>query len=324
MPSSSVALGPSTLLVDGLNLFMRSYAAFPAMTSNGQQAGGIVGFISSLEKIMRETLPTQVIVVWESGGSSRKRQIFPDYKMHRRPAKLNRFYEDDIPDTVENRNWQLVTLTQVLKHLPVCQVYVPDCEADDVIGYVSRYRVGERVGLTIASSDRDFYQLLSDRVQIFSIGSKRLVTHQTLLSDMSISAQNFCLAKCVVGDDSDNIPGVKGAGFKTLSKRLPKFGRTEDYTIDDLLSDAQDQGGKVKVMAEIALAGDLIRRNWRLCYLDIANISGTQIEKINGILDSYEPVRNKLGAKRILAAEGLPTLGIDSLFFSLNFASGAR
>lgn len=323
MPSSSVALGPSTLLVDGLNLFMRSYAAFPAMTSNGQQAGGIVGFISSLEKVMRETLPTQVVVVWESGGSSRKRQIFPDYKMHRRPEKLNRFYEDDIPDTVENRNWQLVTLTQILKFLPICQVYVPDCEADDVIGYISRYRVGD-ARLTIASSDRDFYQLLSDRVQIYSIGSKRTVTHESMLSEMSISAQNFCLAKSVVGDPSDNIPGVRGVGYKTLAKRLPKFAGTDDYTIDDLVSDCRSDGGKIKTLAEIAASEDIVRRNWRLCYLDTANISGMQIEKINGILDSYEPVRNKLSAKRILVAEGLPTLGIDSLFFSLNYASGAK
>ena len=323
MPPHSAALGPSTLLVDGLNLFMRSFAAFPAMTSNGQQAGGIVGFISSLEKIMRETLPTQVIVVWESGGSSRKRAIFPDYKQNRRPAKLNRFYEDDIPDTVENRNWQLVTLTQILKLLPMCQVYVPDCEADDVIGYISRYRVGAN-RLTIASSDRDFYQLLSDRVQIFSIGSKRVVTDQTLLSDMSISAQNFCLAKCVVGDDSDNIPGVKGVGFKTLAKRLPKFAGTDDYSIDDLVSDCRSAGSKVKSLAEAASSEDLIRRNWRLCYLDVANIAGTQIEKVNGILDAYEPVRNKLGAKRILVAEGLPAAGIDSLFFSLNYAIGGK
>lgn len=323
MPPHSSALGPSTLLVDGLNLFMRSFAAFPAMTSNGQQAGGIVGFISSLEKIMRETLPTQVIVVWESGGSSRKRAIFPDYKLNRRPAKLNRFYEDDIPDTVENRNWQLVTLTQILKFLPMCQVYVPDCEADDVIGYISRYRVGEN-RITIASSDRDFYQLLADRVQIFSIGSKRIVTDQTLLTDMSISAQNFCLAKCVVGDDSDNIPGVKGVGFKTLSKRLPKFAGTDDYSIDDLVSDCRSAGSKVKSLAEVAASEDLIRRNWRLCYLDVANIAGTQIEKVNGILDAYEPVRNKLGAKRILVAEGLPAAGIDSLFFSLNYAIGGK
>jgi 5'-3' exonuclease len=323
MPPHSAALGPSTLLVDGLNLFMRSFAAFPAMTSNGQQAGGVVGFISSLEKLMREALPTQVIVVWESGGSSRKRAIFSDYKMNRRPAKLNRFYEDDIPDTVENRNWQLVTLTRILRCLPICQVYVPDCEADDVIGYISRYRVGEN-RITIASSDRDFYQLLSDRVQIFSIGSKRFVTHQTLHADMGISAVNFCLAKCVAGDDSDNIPGVKGVGFKTLARRLLKFGGTDDYSIDDLVTDCRSAGSKVRAFGEIAASEDIIRRNWRLCYLDVSNISGTQIEKINSVLDSYEPVRNKFEAKRILAHEGLPALGIDSLSFSLNYASGGR
>jgi 5'-3' exonuclease len=243
--------------------------------------------------------------------------------MNRRPEKLNRFYEDDIPDTVENRNWQLVTLTKILKFLPICQVYVPDCEADDVIGYISRYRVGDS-RITIASSDRDFYQLLTERVQIYSIGSKRTVTHDSMLSDMGISAQNFCLAKSVVGDESDNIPGVRGVGYKTLAKRLPKFASSEDYAIDDLVSDCRSSSSKIKSLAEIAASEDIVRRNWRLCYLDVANISGTQIERVNGVLDSYEPIRNKLSAKRILAAEGLPTLVIDSLFFTLNYASGAK
>ncbi len=138
---------------------------------------------------------------------------------------------------------------------------------------------------------------------------------------MKISARNFCLAKSVVGDDSDNIPGVPGVGFKTLAARLPKFALDEDYDIGSLLSDAACLT-KIKAMSSIASSESIIRRNWSLCYLDTANLAGTQIERINGILDCYEPVRNKLSAKRILVSEGLPTIGIDSLFFSLKFASG--
>ena len=94
------------LLVDGLNLFMRHYVAHPAIGSNGDQIGGIVGFLNALSRFVSQYKPDEIIVVWESGGSQRKRQIFKEYKKKRKPQKLNRYY-DEIPDSVENRNYQL-------------------------------------------------------------------------------------------------------------------------------------------------------------------------------------------------------------------------
>src|SRR5271157_2653521 len=87
------------LIVDGLSLFVRSYCAFPQMTGNGEQFGGCIGFMKTLKRITYETSPTAVYVCWESGGSSRRRALLPEYKLNRAPGKLNRFYEDDIPDT---------------------------------------------------------------------------------------------------------------------------------------------------------------------------------------------------------------------------------
>ena len=104
--------------------------------------------------------PKRVYVVWESGGSKRKRDLFPDYKQGRRPQKLNRYYEQDIPDTIQNRNYQVKLLVDILSCFPVTQLYVEDSEADDAIGYMCKYKLHTDENVVI-SSDHDFYQLLN-------------------------------------------------------------------------------------------------------------------------------------------------------------------
>ena len=89
-----------------------------------------------VEKISHEIQPRQMCVVWEGGGSSRRKALYSDYKQQRRPEKLNRFYEDDIPDSDDNRQHQLITLIGLVKNLPIRQLYVSDCEGDDVIAYL--------------------------------------------------------------------------------------------------------------------------------------------------------------------------------------------
>ena len=132
------------LIIDGLNLFTRHYVAHPAVSENGEQVGGIIGFLYGVLNLVEQYKPTQVIVVWESGGSSRRRSIFKNYKSKRRPQKLNRYYEDDLPDSVQNRNYQIASLVKLIDFLPVLQIYVPDCEADDVIGFISRNTFRDR------------------------------------------------------------------------------------------------------------------------------------------------------------------------------------
>ena len=124
------------LIVDGANAFVRAYCAYPSVSSHGYQLGGYAGFIKSLTRLVSDHAPESVIIVWEGGGSQRRRKIFPDYKMNRRPWKLNRFYADDIPDSDENRVHQMIALVKFLKCLPIWQLYADDAEGDDVIGFL--------------------------------------------------------------------------------------------------------------------------------------------------------------------------------------------
>jgi len=300
-----------TLLVDGLNLFIRHYVAHPAMSDNGAQVGGITGFYYNLIDIVERFKPDQTIIIWEAGGSKRKRDLFKDYKKKSRPQRLNRYY-DDIPDTLENRNYQLGLLVDLLDRFPVKQIYVEDCEADDVIGYLCRYKIKNDIKL-ILSSDHDYYQLLNENTKIWSPTLKSLVDSDKAINRFGIHPNNFCLAKAVVGDKSDNINGVPSVGYKILSKRFPKFKEKPDYSIDAFINDAKvlHQAKQRKTISSILDNVDIIKRNYKLVMLDIQNLAHVQVQKINETIETKIKNVDKMSALRLLLKQGIKNLNID-------------
>jgi len=307
------------MFVDGLNVHMRHFVANPSINESGLQVGGVVGFLKGLQLLIDRFTPKAVYVVWESGGSPRRRSIFPDYKSKRRPQKLNRYYGNDIPDTVENRNYQIALTIELLQNTPINQIYISDCEADDVIGYLATYRFidGPRV---IISSDKDFYQLISESVLQWSPGQKRCITPDLVRQRFHVSTQNFCVTRCFVGDISDGIPGIKGAGFKTMAKRFPELQSDEKVSVGEILTLSQQRSekNKIKLLKSINESPHVVRRNWKLMYLDTRNLAATQIQKINGKIDTFSPSYNKINLMRVLLREGLNNFDTDSFFMSLN------
>lgn len=309
------------LIVDGMNLFIRHFVANPSMSIRGEPAGGIIGFLKNLQWVMDTIVPSQVVVVWEGGGSARKRKLFKEYKSHRRPERLNRFYgNDEMPNTVENRNWQVATIVALLRFVPVHQIYVPDCEADDVIGHLSRYQFRDREKV-ILSSDKDFYQLIDEKTKIYSPTSKKFIDTDDVIERFGIHPTNFCTAKALCGDPSDNIPGLKGVGFKSLAKRFPQLGTEEDVSVSDIVKEAAERLAEkeLKIFKRISEGEQIARRNWKLMYLDTAMLSASQIKKIKGAFDTFEPKRDKIGLLRKLVKEGLSTFDGDRFFFTFNF-----
>lgn len=303
------------LLVDGMNLFVRSYCAFPSMSSHGYQVGGVVGFLKTLRKIANEQHPKAIYIAWEGGGSAKRRGLYNDYKANRKPEKLNRFYEDDIPDTSENKSQQIVALTSLLKNLPVFQVYVSDCEGDDVIAYLARYMFQDEQKI-IVSSDKDFYQLLNDKTRIYSLHKKSIVTAADVLLESNITAKNFALAKSFCGDASDNIPGVQGLGFKTLAKRFPFFGTEQDVTISDVVNYSHTYAKKSAIYQKVIDNEDLVKRNWQLIYLDSSSITPYQIEHIEFVINTFKPTINKMAFIKRLIAEGISDFEVDNFFYT--------
>jgi len=307
------------LIFDAMNLFLRVYAANPSISQHGHHVGGVVGFLKSMRNIIDRFSPRKIFIVWEGGGSSRRRAIYPDYKKGKKPARMNRFYEQDIPDTQRNRNKQIAALISMMKNLPICHVYVGDCEGDDVIGYLCKYKLRNE-SKVIISSDQDYYQLLNDKTRIFRLGRKEIVSYEDILGLVGVSSNNYCIAKAAVGDSSDNISGIKGAGYKTMAKRFSFLADDEEADIKKIFEYASAHAeGKIKIYREIANNFELLERNWRLIYLDSRNLAANQVNQIEHIVDTFEPKRNKIGMMRDLIAEGIQNFDVESLFLSFTY-----
>ena len=309
------------LIVDGSNLFIRSWAAYPQISSHGYQMGGCIGFLKTLKRICNEVQPVIVCVAWEGGGSQRRRSIYPDYKLGRRPEKLNRFYGNDIPESEENRKHQMIALLDMLKHSPVCQVYASDCEGDDIIAFLCRgpYRNKNKI---IVSSDKDMYQLLDDTTSIYSLHRKIVLRAEDVFEEFRVKTHNFAMAKALCGDPGDNVPGIKGLGFKTVAKKLPFLGTDSEILIDDVLSYAQTHLRESSAYKKIVESRELIERNWKLVYLDGSMLSANQVSRIQHVLDTFKPCANKIGLIKALIKEGISDFDVEDFFYCFNCIEG--
>tara|TARA_A100001015_G_scaffold321613_2_gene453422 strand:+ start:6537 stop:7514 length:978 start_codon:yes stop_codon:yes gene_type:complete len=311
------------LLVDAYNVFARAYCVVPLMSSHGHHLGGSVGFMKSLSMYIEKFKPSRVIVCWEGGGSARRRQILPEYKLNRKPIRLNRsdIYED-IPDTAENFNYQIALLTRLLQHIPVQQVYVDQCEADDIIGYICRYAFPNEEKL-IVSMDQDLHQLLSEETKQYSPASKKIMGPNYVLERYGLSAENFITARCFIGDTSDGISGIKGCGFKSLVKHFPELKSSEFVSVEDILSLCAERNAvkSYAILRNILQQPDVPKRNWQLMYLDNSNLSAEHVKKLKFAVEDYSPSKNKFAFLKDIVKEGVDVprgFDVDRLYLRIN------
>lgn len=311
------------LLIDGMNLFVRSWAAFPQMSSHGYQIGGCVGFLKTLQRLVREMQPSGVCIAWEGGGSQRRRKLFPEYKLNRKPEKLNRFYGDDIPDSEDNKKHQLVSLLNMLKHVPVCQAYVPNCEGDDIVAFLCKgpFKDAEKI---IVSSDKDLLQLLDDKTKVYSTHKKKFVTSDDVLKEYRIHVNNFAIAKALCGDTSDNVPGVKGLGYKTVSAKFPFLGKEESVILQDVLNYAASHSSESVIYKRVHTESSIVQRNWDLVYLDGSMLSADQMSKLENVINTFEPRANRIELIKSMVKEGINDFDVDRFFYDLNCIQGFR
>lgn len=307
------------LILDSLNVFIRHFIANPSMAITGEHVGGIIGFLTGLGNLCEQFSPSRVVIVWESGGSIKKRGADPEYKNGRHPAKLNRYYGDDLPATSENHAMQMSFLVKALGYLPVTQVYVRDCEADDIIGYISQYSFGSTRTILV-SSDKDLYQLIDDRVQQWSPGQKKLISCQDVVDKFGVSPENFCSARVFVGDSGDSIEGVKGVGFKNITKMFPELAQSNFVSHSQIIQHAKEMcaaGNKGQVVTRLSEAQQLGDKNWKLMYLSTSRLAGDQIKKLNDQLEKRGK-SDKMALMRLLINAGMQKFDIDRHFLAIN------
>ena len=257
-----ITLNDRVLIIDGMNTFIRSFAAIPTMDENGNHIGGVTGFLKSVGYVIRKFKPSRVYVIFDGkGGSKRRREIYPDYKSGRKPlTRLNRTYDMTTEqDEQDMMRYELVIVAKALMKLPITTITLDHVEADDIISYIAQHTVENGGESIIYSTDKDFLQLVGDGIKVWNPVRKKTYIPETVLEDYSIHPNNFLLYRALTGDTSDNLPGIKGLGMKTLLKFMPGFVTEEKLDLDDVITIAESS--KSKVMSKIVDQKETIQRN---------------------------------------------------------------
>lgn len=277
------------LIIDALNLFIRCYSVLPYMNDDGVHTGGVSGFLKSLGAAIRLMSPTKCILVFDgSGGSLKRRKIYPEYKNKRRTkVRLNRTYVDNCSNDDEEKNLkkQLIRTVNYLDYLPLTVMAIDNVEADDVIAYLALDKFKDS-SVTIMSSDKDFLQLASDRIKIWSPVKKKLYGCAEILMEYGISCQNYINYRILEGDTSDNIGGIAGAGLKTIIKCFPIFTDPKRYTTDEICNYADTHKGRYKLYDTILQNKNILERNYELMQLNVSEMQGFTQLRVNEIIDA--------------------------------------
>jgi DNA polymerase-1 len=217
---------PETLyLIDGHALAYRTYFALTGAggnlarwnTSKGEPTAGIFGFTSVLLRLLEQERPDYLMVAFDVGATFRD-QIFPDYKGTR----------EKMPDDLRG---QIERMRELVDAFNIPRLELDGYEADDVLGSVARVAADRGLGVKIITGDRDLLQLVAERVRV-SLPGKKLSDStdygpENVSEVFGVRPEQIVDYKALVGDTSDNIPGVAGIGQKTAEKLLADYGTLE-------------------------------------------------------------------------------------------------
>lgn len=214
------------LLVDAANALYRAFFALPPLrNASGEPTGAVLGIANMLRKAIREEKPDGVAVVMDPPGGSFRKKLFKGYKANR----------DAQP---EDLSVQIPMMRELIAawNLPILQV--TDFEADDVIATLVDKAAGE-YEIVIVSTDKDLMQLVTDKVVLLDTVKDRRVGPEQVVERFGVGPESLLDVRALVGDPSDNIPGVKGIGEKGAAKLIGEWG-----TLEALLEHADDVKAK--------------------------------------------------------------------------------
>jgi 5'-3' exonuclease len=313
------------LIVDGLNIYMRNYTANPSVSENGEPIGGCKGFLASLQKMARFTEPDKIVVVWDGeGGSVRKRKLVKGYKGGRKPVRLNRLVRDQLTEEQQmaNRSWQYERTVDYLNSMPVHQIRIDGCEADDVISYINKMPQFEEWLKVIVSTDKDFYQCVEEANGVNKTivyrprekGKIELVRQKDLLNDYGVHPINFVLVRALEGDKSDNLPGVAGVGIKSAAKRFPFLAEGNEYMLQDIFEACEKNLGKIKMYDKILEEKDLLLTNYNMMQLSSPNIPVQSLAVIRAAINEMDMSFNKTDVVTMMIKDGFGAGNWDFLY----------
>ena len=226
--------GKTLYLIDAMSLAYRAHYIFisrPLINSKGQNTSAAYGFTNSLLKLIEDHSIEHAAVVFDEGEEDTfRKEIYDDYKANRDPPP---------EDLLEN----LPYIKKIVEAMDMPVLEVPNVEADDVIGTLARQAEEDGAEVVIVSPDKDFKQLLSEQISIYKPAKGdqdfEIFTGEGFREEYELEPTQFIDMLALMGDSSDNIPGVYGIGEKTAQKLL-----REHHSVENLIEHADDLKGK--------------------------------------------------------------------------------
>ncbi len=307
------------LVVDGTNSFIINYTANNSITNMGIPVGGIVGGLSSLRNCIRKFKPSKVIVVFDgAGGSSKRKAMFSQYKANRVTSKsaiYSKFLTQFPMDFCQrNMRQQKQKLIEYLELLPVSILIYDGVQGDDVIAFVANHFYRKHNSkVIINSTDRDFLQLINERINVYSPVKKKIYNIQAVIDEFNVHPNNFILYKTILGDKSDNVNGIYGIGKKTFLKLFPFLIEQRQISLSEFIDIAKNIDSKAKVIQTLNQNTDILYRNYDLMQLNESIISASKQYQLERILQSLQITKtNKAQFRRKFYFDGL-TIGISDV-----------
>lgn len=229
-PSENGAMQETSplVLVDGSGFLFRAYFAMPNLTnSKAFPTGAVYGVVNMLRRLLAEYKPELIAVVFDAKGKTFRNDIYPEYKAHRPP----------MPDDLRR---QIEPLHAIIDAMGLPRLVVDDVEADDVIGTLSTQATLQKRDTIIVTSDKDMAQLVNEHIFLVDTMKDSRLDTQGVVEKFGVSPAQIIDYLALMGDTSDNIPGVPKVGPKTAVKWLQEYG-----SLQNIMAHADAIAGKV-------------------------------------------------------------------------------
>ncbi|TDB47275.1 DNA polymerase I [Photorhabdus luminescens] len=204
------------ILVDGSSYLYRAYHAFPPLTNSaGEPTGAMYGVLNMLRSLVMQYKPSHVAVVFDAKGKTFRDELFAEYKSHRPP----------MPDDLRT---QIEPLHQMVEAMGLPLLVVPGVEADDVIGTLALQAEKEGRAVLISTGDKDMAQLVTPNITLINTMNNTILGPEEVVEKYGVPPDLIIDFLALMGDSSDNIPGVPGVGEKTALGLLQGIGGMDD------------------------------------------------------------------------------------------------
>jgi 5'-3' exonuclease len=272
-------LNDHVLVIDSMNTFIRSFAMLQSMNPKGHHTGGLVGFLRSLGFLMRTIDPTRIICVFDGQASSSSRKnIDPEYKANRSIKRITNWeIFDDKDDEFQSMTMQMGRLVEYLQCLPLTLISIDKIEADDTISYLAQKFGANGKKVTIVSSDKDFLQIVDENIEVYSPIKKKTYGKKEVQEEIGMIPENYLIMKALLGDNSDNLTGIKSLGPKTLLKEFPGIVNDPSFELNDIHKICTEKLQTKKIFASILYDWQKVKTNYELMDLSEPRLGDYEI-----------------------------------------------